>query len=376
MTEQGPTPESTIRSPDSAAQLADPAVAPPPTATDHDPASAALPPAPAGPWEGCIADVPLAPTGRNSTFASAPPPPYAPIGDHPAGSGGRPRRIRRRSRRVGALVAIAALIGGGVGGGIASALGGSGAADNVIHVASTTNLASQATNNVASIVSKVDPAIVSVTSQVVVDEPSDGFGFGGYEEQETLEGTGMIVTSSGEVVTNNHVIEDASSISVTLDGSSKSYPAKLVGADPTADVALLQIEGVGGLPTVTFGNSSQVAVGDSVVAIGNALALGSSPTVTTGIISAEDRTITAEDDSGNTETLHGLFQTDAAINPGNSGGPLLDSAGDVIGMNTAAAGDDSDGTSSEDIGFSIPSNEIVALLPSLERGGTSSGAVD
>jgi S1-C subfamily serine protease len=270
---------------------------------------------------------------------------------------------------------MAALLGGGVGGGIAASLGGSGAANNVIHVASTTNLASQ-NGSVASIVSKVDPAIVSVTSQVVVDEPSNGFGLGGFQEDETLEGTGMIVTSSGEVVTNDHVIAGATSISVTLDGSSKSYTATLVGADPTDDVALLQIEGVSNLPTVTFGNSSQVAVGDSVVAIGNALALGSSPTVTTGIISAEDRTITAENDSGNTETLHGLFQTDAAINPGNSGGPLVDSAGDVIGMNTAAAGDNSDGTSSEDIGFSIPSNEIVALLPSLERGGTGSGTMD
>jgi S1-C subfamily serine protease len=184
----------------------------------------------------------------------------------------------------------------------------------------------------------------------------------------------MIITSSGEVVTNNHVIDGATSISVTLNGGSKSYTAKVIGADPADDVALLQIQDVSGLPTVTFGNSSTMAVGDSVVAIGNALALGSSPTVTTGIISAENRTITAEDDSGNTETLHGLFQTDAAINPGNSGGPLVDSAGQVIGMNTAGAADSSDGTSSQDIGFSIPSNEIVSLLSSLEHGGTVSSS--
>ena len=180
----------------------------------------------------------------------------------------------------------------------------------------------------------------------------------------------MIITSSGEVITNNHVIDGAKSISVTLDGSTKAYTATVIGTDPTDDVALLQIEGVSGLPTVTFGNSSTIAVGDSVVAIGNALALGSSPTVTTGIISAENRTITAADNSGNTETLRDLFQTDAAINPGNSGGPLVDSAGDVIGMNTAGAG--SNGTSSQNIGFSIPSNEIVSLLPSLQHGGTGS----
>ena len=296
---------------------------------------------------------------------------------HPAGSGGTDDATglpRRRSRRAGALVAVAALAGGGLGGGIAAALGGSTNQTGVVHVADSTNLTSQSSDSVATIAAKVDPAVVSITSEVDVEEPSDGFGAGGYEEQETLEGTGMIVTSSGEVVTNNHVIDGASSISVSLDGSSKSYAAKVIGTDATDDVALIQIEGVSGLPTVTFGNSSTVVVGDSVVAIGNALALGSSPTVTTGIISAKDRTITAENDSGATETLDGLLQTDAAINPGNSGGPLVDAAGDVIGMNTAGGGDDSDGTSSVDIGFSIPSNEIVSLLPSLESGGTGTSA--
>jgi len=245
-----------------------------------------------------------------------------------------------------------------------------------VHVASS-NFASQQTTSVAAIAAKVDPAVVSVTSKVVVDQSGGGVGGvggGGFEEEETLEGTGMIITSSGEVITNNHVIDGATSISVTFNGSSKSYVAKVVGADPTDDVALLQIEGVSGLPTVTFGNSSTVSVGDSVVAIGNALALGSSPTVTTGIISAEHRTVTAEDYSGNTETLNGLFQTDAAINPGNSGGPLIDSAGEVIGMNTAGAGDSSNGTSSQNIGFSIPSNEIVSLLTSLQHGGNGSSA--
>ncbi len=179
----------------------------------------------------------------------------------------------------------------------------------------------------------------------------------------------MIVTSSGEVVTNNHVIAGASTISVTLHGSSKSYQAKVVGTDPTLDIALLQVEGVSGLPTVTFGNSSTIAVGDSVVAIGNALGLGGTPTVTTGIISADNREITASDDSGSgTETLTGMLQTDAAINPGNSGGPLIDSAGQIIGMNTAGAGSDSDGTSAQDIGFAIPSNRIVAEIAKLAAG--------
>jgi len=370
MTEQDTTPGSTPPPPHRSVGSADPTVVPP-TATEHDPAGTATPPGPAGSSEVFAADVPLAPTSWNLAARATPTPPYTPIGDHPAGTGGGQHLGRRRPRRIGLLVVLAALAGGGIGGGLASALGDSGAADNVVHVASGTNSTREADDGVASVVSRVEPAIVSVTSQVVVDEPTNVFGFGGYEEEETIEGTGMIVTSSGEVVTNNHVIQGATLISVNLEGSSKSYTAKLVGSDPTDDVALLQIEGVSGLHTVTFGNSSQVAVGDSVVAIGNALTLGSSPTVTSGIISAEGRTITAEDDSGNTETLYNLLQTDAAINPGNSGGPLLDSSGDVIGMNTAGAGDDSDGTSSEDIGFSIPSNEIVALLPSLKQGESS-----
>jgi S1-C subfamily serine protease len=283
-----------------------------------------------------------------------------------------PSPKRRRSHKAPILLAIAVLVGGGLGAGVVSVFDGSGNSSNVVHVAAS-SLASQQTTDVATIASEVDPAVVFVTSTVVVDGSDGAFG-GGSQEDETLEGTGMIVTSSGEVVTNNHVIEGATSISVTLNGSSKPYTAKLVGADPTDDVALLQIEGVSGLPTVTFADSSKIQVGDSVVAIGNALALGSSPTVTTGIISAQDRTITAETDSGGTETLHGLFQTDAAINPGNSGGPLVDSAGDVIGMNTAGAGESSDGTSTQDIGFSIPSNEIVSLLPSLEAGGTGASS--
>jgi S1-C subfamily serine protease len=276
----------------------------------------------------------------------------------------------RRSHRAAALIAMAALVGGGLGGGLVAAFGGSGQSGAVVHVASS-NLASERTTSVAAIAAKVDPAVVSVTSTVVVNG-SGGFSGGGFPVQETLEGTGMIITSSGEVVTNNHVIDGATSITVTLDNSSKEYVAKVVGADPTDDVALLQIEGVSGLPTVTLGNSASISVGDPVVAIGNALALGSSPTVTTGIISAENRTITAQDNSGNTETLKGVFQTDAAINPGNSGGPLVNSAGQVIGMNTAGAGASSSGTASENIGFSIPSNEIVSLLTSLQHGGTGS----
>jgi putative serine protease PepD len=216
---------------------------------------------------------------------------------------------------------------------------------------------SGSTMSISSIVKDVSPAVVEVT---------DTFNGG------SDAGTGMIITSSGEVMTNNHVIAYGGTVTVALNGSSTQLPATVVGTDPDKDVALLQITGASGLPTVTFGNSSAVQVGDQVVAIGNALALGSSSSVTSGIISATGRSITAGTSTGSgTETLTGLLQTDAPINPGNSGGPLLNSAGQVIGMNTAAAGSTS-GSSAQNIAFAIPSNELVSLISGLRSGGDGS----
>jgi S1-C subfamily serine protease len=124
---------------------------------------------------------------------------------------------------------------------------------------------------------------------------------------------------------------------------------------------------------VTFGNSNRVEVGDAAVAIGNALGLAAgTPTVTQGIVSALGRTVTAGDGSaGGTETLTNMIQTDAAINPGNSGGPLLDSSGNVIGVNTAVAGSTSNGSNAQNIGFAIPAAKVQKLLPDLEKGGMS-----
>ncbi len=127
-----------------------------------------------------------------------------------------------------------------------------------------------------------------------------------------------------------------------------------MGTNPVDDVALIRINNASNLTPVTFGNSNKLEVGDSVVAIGNALGLAAgTPTVTSGIVSALGRTVTAGTDTA-TETLNNMIQTDAAINPGNSGGPLLDSSGNVIGMNTAVAGTLSDGENSQNIGFAIP----------------------
>ncbi|HUF34054.1 MAG TPA: trypsin-like peptidase domain-containing protein [Acidimicrobiales bacterium] len=171
-------------------------------------------------------------------------------------------------------------------------------------------------------------------------------------------GTGMVIDADGLILTNNHVIAGATSITVMLpDG--REVPATLVGGFASNDVALIQAQGVSGLAPVVLGDSSSMKVGDDVVAVGNALALGAMPTVTTGIVSALARSIRAE----NGQTLEQLIQTDAAINPGNSGGPLVNALGEVIGVNTAIAGN------AEGIGFALAIDFIKPLLEELRNGG-------
>lgn len=210
--------------------------------------------------------------------------------------------------------------------------------------------------SIPKLVAKVLPSIVSI------DVSGNG---------EEDQGTGMIISKNGLVVTNNHVIAAAvngGSITVTRSGTTKSIGATLVGTNPVDDVALLRIDGASNLPTVTFGDSNGLEAGDEVIAIGNALGLAAgTPTVTSGIVSALGRTVTAGTTTS-TETLTNMIQTDAAINPGNSGGPLLDSSGDVIGMNTAVAGTLEDGENTQNIGFAIPTATIESLLPSLKAG--------
>jgi len=168
----------------------------------------------------------------------------------------------------------------------------------------------------------------------------------------------MIISRSGQIVTNNHVVQGADTVEVTIRGHG-TRPAAVIGTDPAADIAVLKVSGLSGLPAVRFGDSARVAVGDQVLAIGNALGLGGSPTVSQGIISATGRSITATEQTGsNPERLHGLLQTDAPIAPGNSGGALVDAAGAVIGMDTAAA---SAGTGGASLGFAIPANTIRAV---------------
>jgi putative serine protease PepD len=237
------------------------------------------------------------------------------------------------------------------------------------------------------IVKKILPSVVSIKATGVSSGSSLGGGsspfgsspfgsspFGGGSAGTVVdEGTGMIITSSGEVVTNNHVIAGATSITVTLYGQSSSLPAKLIGTDPTDDVALLQIENApSNLSPVTFGKSSNLQVGDGVIAVGNALGLSlKSPTVTSGIVSALGRSVQAGSaTSSAVEDLTSMIQTDAAINSGNSGGPLVDSAGHVIGMDTAVASSSAGNAPAQNIGFAIPSDRIISLLPQLRKGGT------
>jgi S1-C subfamily serine protease len=267
-----------------------------------------------------------------------------------------------------AVAVVAALIGGAVGAGVtALADNGNGGNNVTIHESNSTPGAAVLSGNVTipQLVKKVIPAVVSIDVKSRNSED---------------EGTGMIISPSGEVVTNNHVIEaytdggETGSITVTEYGQKKSEAVTLVGYNSQQDVALLKINSPSpNLPTVTFGSSSKAVVGDSVVAIGNALGLAAgTPTVTQGIVSALGRSVSAGGDGTATENLQNLIQTDAAINPGNSGGPLIDTAGQVIGMNTAVAGSSENGTNAQNIGFAIPIDEVESLLPELEKGGTAS----
>jgi len=201
--------------------------------------------------------------------------------------------------------------------------------------------------DIHSIIDAVGPAVVEIGTEGL----SGGLGL------QSGAGTGMVIDPDGLVLTNQHVVSGATSITVRLaDG--REAAADLVAAVRVPDVALLRIRGVSGLPTVRLGNSSALQVGDDVVAIGNALDLGADPTVTTGIVSALNRSIATRDG-----VMADLIQTDAAINPGNSGGPLVNAAGEVIGINTAVAGQ-----GAQNIGFAIAVDSVRPLLDQLRSG--------
>jgi S1-C subfamily serine protease len=260
----------------------------------------------------------------------------------------------RRGRRGGlwtvALVAalVGAAVGGGVGAAVDSASGGRGrTVINQVVAPNSSVLVHPAT--IREVLAKVQPGVVSVRTNLGA-------------------GTGMILTPDGQVVTNYHVIQGASSIHVTLFGETEQRTATVLGSDHGNDVALLKIAAASDLPTVTLGDSSTLQVGDDLVAIGNALNLPGGPTVTTGIVSAKDRTL---DDPTLPENL---IQTDAAINPGNSGGPLVNSDGEVVGMNTLVIQQANADEAAQNLGFAIAVNTIKPLLPQLAKGVTTTPA--
>lgn len=207
-------------------------------------------------------------------------------------------------------------------------------------------------------VKQVSPSVVSiVTSQTA------GRGF--YQQEVEGAGTGIIISEDGYVLTNRHVVQGISSVQIVTNDGTRYQDVKLVGSDPSNDIAFLKINGASGLSVASLGDSSTVRVGQGVVAIGNSLGQFNN-TVTSGIISGLGRPIVASSgqSSMGAEALNDLIQTDAAINPGNSGGPLINMAGQVVGINTATV------TTAQGLGFAIPINAAKGLVRGVLKDGT------
>jgi S1-C subfamily serine protease len=215
--------------------------------------------------------------------------------------------------------------------------------------------------NATSISAKVDPALVDI--DVVL----------GYES-ESAAGTGIVLSASGEVVTNNHVVEGATSIHVTDIGNGKTYSAKIVGTDATSDIAVIQLEGASGLATANLGNSSSLKTDEPVLAIGNAGGAGGTPSTAAGEVVALEQSITATDDSGaSSENLSGLVETDAPIEPGDSGGPLVNSSAQVLAIDTAASsGNQFQSASTATQAYAIPIDTALSIADEIEGGQASS----
>jgi len=276
-----------------------------------------------------------------------------------------PTTAHHAGRKLGVLIGLVALLAGGLGASLDAVLSATGSSPPSVATLPRTGSVglSPSSDSVSAVASAVEPAVVDINT-TVASEVGSG--------TETGAGTGMIVTRTGEILTNNHVVEQATSIKVTIQGHRGSYNASVIGVDPTQDVALVQLSSPpANLPYVSLGNSSTVKVGTPVVAMGNALGLGGRPSVTSGTVTAINRTITAGDplSPSATETLHKLFETDAPIESGDSGGPLLNLRGQVIGMDTAAASSDS---STGSLGFAIPINEAHSIVLNMERGRSNS----
>ncbi|MFI1074229.1 S1C family serine protease [Streptomyces puniciscabiei] len=314
-----------------------------------------------------------------------PPPPYQPVtatGATPAPEPA-PAARRKRSRGPAALLAAVAIVAAAVGGATAYGFQELTGKDAVASAgASTTVVPTGKRGDVAAIAAAVSPSVVEINATL-------GTG--------SSTGSGVIITSNGEIVTNNHVISGAQTIKVrTSDG--RSYTADVVGTDSSKDLALIKLRGASGLKAASLGNSSAVQVGDSVVAIGSPEGL--TGTVTSGIVSALNRDVTVSTDesqgqgqgdgqwpfqfggrqfngdTGSSTTTYKAIQTDASLNPGNSGGALIDASGNVIGINSAMYSSSQQSSSSSDagsigLGFAIPVNTVKSDLTKLRAGNNS-----
>jgi S1-C subfamily serine protease len=238
---------------------------------------------------------------------------------------------------------------------------------NTLHTSSagTATATSKTSLTASQIAARVDPGLVDVIS-------TDG------DAQATAYGTGIVLTATGEILTNNHVIEGATSIKVVDIGNGKTYTAKVVGYDAGHDVAVIQLENASGLTTASLGNSGTVAVGNDVTALGNAEGKGGTPSVASGSVTALNQSITASDElSSVNEQLTGLIESDAPIQPGDSGGPLVNAYGQVVGMDTAASssyqfqGESQNQNSGATAAYTIPINEALQLAQDIESGNAT-----
>ena len=274
-----------------------------------------------------------------------------------AGYGSEPPPPPRRNHKRGLIVtgAVALAAGAAAGGLIGSSHG---------LTASTMTAASRTPLSASQIAQRVDPSLVDVVSTLG-------------DQGAAAAGTGIVLTSNGTVLTNNHVVRGATSIKVTDVGNGRTYTAKVVGYDATKDVAVIQLQNASGLTTANLGDSSSVQTGDAVTALGNAGGKGGTPSVATGTVTALNQGITASDEGSgaNSESLTGLIETNADIQPGDSGGALVNSYGQVIGMNTAASSGTQFQSQSDQAAvqaYAIPVDNAESIAKQVEAGQGSS----
>jgi putative serine protease PepD len=300
-------------------------------------------------------ELPPTPTPRPLTAEATPPvedlfaPPATP------GSFGGPPPLTVPSkepkptttRRAAVLGAVAgAVVAALVSAGISVAMDDDGGTTSTAtHPVATPITTSKGSLDIGAILEKVQPSVVSIETTEQT-----------FQGQVSAAGSGIVLSADGLVLTNAHVVAGLGDITVVMSDGTK-HPATLVGSSPDDDIAVLKAEGAKGLTPADLGSSADLQVGEEVIAIGNALNLGGQPTVTRGIVSAKDRDLTAQG-----VELQGLIQTDAAINPGNSGGPLVNAAGQVIGMNTAIVAD------AQNLGFSIAIDTAKPIVKDIEAG--------